>query len=354
MKRLSIISIAVALAALVLSMLAGRNVDQQRSQLVANQAQMQRVYLPRFGMDKYLADLRWVMLVQQMGQVKGGKITPEAGAYFADALEAITDMDPEFEKAYTMGAMLISSAVPIRAVKLLEKGVAQSRNPSWRYYFNLGFVAQRQLPNAGVPEEECQAKSLAAYEAACKLGDCPGHVERAWMYQATRGAGSDPVKVLLAQKDFVLKVHTDSFSDDSDSLTGGTNEFGPDSGTTAGRLSAWLAGRSRSLSHDLLARHLLETDAAKRQSIEADLKAVRAVYDQIRTLGLANADHACKHCLSAFGPGEFYCSSCGQEVKAYGYCRTCHAANGKLVLPHGAYCHVCGTKAAAKVTTANK
>ncbi|GAG48412.1 unnamed protein product, partial [marine sediment metagenome] len=65
MKKFPIVPIVVVIVAFALSILMARKVEEGRAGLVETGAV--RTYFPRLGLDKFVADLKWVKLVQEMG-----------------------------------------------------------------------------------------------------------------------------------------------------------------------------------------------------------------------------------------------------------------------------------------------
>ena len=136
-----------ALGAIVVSLLAALHVlqvglDHQRAAV----PKLQRfLYLPSgeqlrmavLGYHQMAADVLWLQAIQAMGE---RKISPEAGAWIAHALDVITTLDPRFVRVYQAGGIALTTLVPLYAEsnRLLAKGI--EHNPDdWQLPFLLGF-----------------------------------------------------------------------------------------------------------------------------------------------------------------------------------------------------------------------
>jgi len=349
MKRLSFIPFIVAVAALVVAIVCGNSVKAQRAQLVTKQAQLQRTYMPLLGIEKYIADLRWIWLIQQMGR-QSGELDAKGAAYFADVIDRLTDLDPDLEQAYLLATMHIAHAAPVQAVELLQKANRYGSTSSWRWPFLAGHISERYLNRAGVKEDESLQMAENFFWESASLSGCPSYVERAWLRLKTRGAGDDPVQQLLAQKLEVAKL-AQAYSGAAFNGAAFNGAEGDESMmpmdrsmmmevSMPQRLAATLMDRAHGQIGRLLNEKSQAADDAK-ATLAAQLTQLRGIYDEMRELGISSGEHVCKNCLTGYGAGEFFCRSCGHGVKAFGYCPTCWKV-GRLVLTSGNFCHISG------------
>ena len=338
MKKFPIIPVIVAVVALAISIVAGRKVESGRATVISNKDRLARVYVPCMGMDKFLADLKWVKLIQDMGKVKG-RMNENAAKYFARVLDSITDLDPDFHKAYQMGGMLISNELPQQAIDLLDKGRKYGLKEAWSLPYYSGFFAERFLPRKGEKSKtECLKMAEKYYEEAAQISGRPFYVDHAWMRLATRGAGEDPVAQLAAQRDFVMKLKPSY-----EGMEGMGEEMYMEGGMEMENspymlLSKRLIQRSSSLARKYVEDLDLAKDASYKQRLAGQLDKIRAVFEAFKPAG-----HTCDNCLNQYGPGQFFCAQCGEKVEAYGYCPGCWS-QGKMVITSGNHCHICGGK----------
>ena len=104
-------------------------------------AALQRMAL---SFDSTLADLYWIRAVQHYGRSRRGV---PAGRYelLYPLLDITTTLDPRFDAAYRLGAVLLAEAPPNgpgrpdQAVALLQKGL-RARPGRWQYLQDIGFV----------------------------------------------------------------------------------------------------------------------------------------------------------------------------------------------------------------------
>lgn len=117
-------------------------IDHQRA---AGPKLRQFTYLPGgehlkvavLGYRQLAADVLWLQVIQAMGE---RKISLEAGAWIAHALDVITTLDPRFVRVYRAGGIALTTLVPLHAEsnRLLSKGI--ENNPDdWQLPFLLGF-----------------------------------------------------------------------------------------------------------------------------------------------------------------------------------------------------------------------
>ncbi len=356
MKKSVVLALVIAVACLCLAIFAGRKVEDARSSLSSAAAAKTHIYLPRFGVDKFLADIRWVLLIQQMGRSQGDQLDGQAAEYYADVLDAISDMDPEFAEVYAEGAMAIAYAAPDRAVALLEKARRIAEIKDWRLDFYRGFIAERFLPRAGVPVADCETLAERAYADAATPG-APAHVARAWMRLATRQAGDEPLQQLVAQKEFVLARQKESTPDfDAGAPMDGeyphvaaTSAYDGAEGGVAASLAAWVQVRARDRSQVLLQALEEAEEGPAKSAILADLEVARQVFEEMRRSAArlaSDAGHICNNCLTEYGPAQFFCHHCGEKVVPYDFCPSCWGRGQRVVLS-GGFCPLCGESAPA-------
>ncbi len=114
----------------------------QRVLYVSSGAALQRMAL---SFDSTLADLYWMRAVQHYGRTRRGG--GAAGRYelLYPLLDIVTTLDPRFDVAYRLGAVLLAEEPPNgpgrpdQAVALLRKGL-RARPGRWQYLQDIGFV----------------------------------------------------------------------------------------------------------------------------------------------------------------------------------------------------------------------
>jgi hypothetical protein len=137
MKRFPLISTLIFVVGLVLAVvISTTRMSSLRQEMYASTpARLEHVYLPVLGIDAFWSNLKWVRLLQSMGE-ENVKMTndPEGrkvADYYYKTLDRITDLNPETELFYEFGASHISAVSPVKAIALLQKGERLSSEESW-------------------------------------------------------------------------------------------------------------------------------------------------------------------------------------------------------------------------------
>jgi len=97
------------------------------------------------GFGTLAADLYWIRAVQYYGSTKLSEAKNKNYDLLYPLLDIATTLDPRFNIAYRMGAILLSEGYPDgpgrpeEAITLLDKGIQESPT-RWEYYLDAGFV----------------------------------------------------------------------------------------------------------------------------------------------------------------------------------------------------------------------
>jgi tetratricopeptide (TPR) repeat protein len=147
LNRTTAIFATVLVAALGLSLLALRRLDQLRAGATLEDA----LYIPSphvlkrmsLGYDGLLADVYWTRAVQYFGRKH--HVGAEQYDQLGPLLDITTELDPHLVVAYQFGSIFLAqkppegAGQPEKAIALVERGIRE--NPAdWRLYFNLGWI----------------------------------------------------------------------------------------------------------------------------------------------------------------------------------------------------------------------
>jgi hypothetical protein len=97
------------------------------------------------GFNAVWADVYWIRAVQYYGGTKLSTGDKQNFDLLYPLLDITTSLDPRFNIAYRLGAILLSEAYPNgpgnpdQALALLQKGIREMPN-KWQYYHDAGFV----------------------------------------------------------------------------------------------------------------------------------------------------------------------------------------------------------------------
>jgi hypothetical protein len=97
------------------------------------------------GFNDLWADIYWIRAVQYFGETKLSKDETKSYERLYPLLDVTTTLDPRFNIAYRLGAILLSEGYPSgagnteQAIALLEKGLREMPD-KWQYAHDAGFV----------------------------------------------------------------------------------------------------------------------------------------------------------------------------------------------------------------------
>lgn len=185
------------------------------------------------------ADIYWIRTIQHYGRDRKSTRVANRFELLAPLLDLTASLDPRFNVAYRVGAVLLAEPPPSgpgridQAVALLEKGLRSNPN-RWQYAFDIGFIdywygsgndhfaaAARWFERAaGMPDAPIWLKQLAATTHAAG-GDRQGarallqelaNSEEEWIQRAARRglqqlAALDDVERLQTQLDLYVTEH---------------------------------------------------------------------------------------------------------------------------------------------------
>jgi hypothetical protein len=171
-------------------------------------ALMQKLTL---GFHTLWADVYWIRAVQYFGTTRLSTAKDKTFEALYPLLDITTTLDPQFNIAYRLGAILLSESYPNgpgepeRAIALLEKGLRAAPR-KWQYMHDIGFVhywwrrdqktaAQWFLKAEGMPGAPTWLRQVAVTmlaeggdrETARNLWtEMANHAEHEWMRQAAK------------------------------------------------------------------------------------------------------------------------------------------------------------------------
>jgi tetratricopeptide (TPR) repeat protein len=322
MKKSLLVHVIVMVVAMVCGAFLAKHLYKEQFQVDPSLKDVSNV--PIAGMHKFASDVDWMFFINYLGSLK--KVDNDNIDDITQKLETILAYDPNFEKAYQVGVMSLSVEAPEQAVKFLEKA-CDSKNKklqnNWKLPFYAGFILTHHM------KEPDYAKALKFYKMAIKRSS--GKPESYVVNSYLRALAHTQMKE--GEKDLqpaMLRVLFNEWK--MGSMADG---FG----------SMDVAGNTGSMIPDLDSRLLKAMQEAKKAA--PNNKDLGVMVEEIRTKVLVGK-HLCDKCLTPYGPGEKFCSCCGNELKVYGVCPKC----GTIM--KGDFCTKCGYKKPAEVKVAPK
>ena len=289
---------------------------------------------PLGGFNKFASDVQWMLFINYCGSINSVKKDNVDEIY--SRLNTILRNDPDFEKAYNIGGMMLSVRAPVKSAEILMRGANNpnlSRN--WKLPFLAGYVLSHNVKdkdwNEFRKEEKEKNKDNESYK---KL---PNRLQAAEsMFRLAVQRGNPPehhvVSSLLrtrAKRIAARKRHNGIpiVNDKHAYLCAWFDEWKKSSGEKDGMSNA-SSGIMNINERILKAAQEAKASAPGNKDI---LKTVEKIIGKV----LAN-QHLCPECLVTYGAGDKFCSSCGLKVTLYGVCNKC----GSVM--KGQHCSECG------------
>ena len=302
-----IIVVSVALGSMLASSLVTKQMTIAKSRDELSKS-------PLGGFNKIASDIQWMLFINYCGSINSVKEENVGEIY--NRLNTILRNDPDFEKAYNIGGMMLSVRAPMKSAEILMRG---ANNPNlknnWKLPFLAGYVLSHNVKDEDDPKRLKKAEEM--FRLAVQRGNPPEHhvVSSLLRTRAKRIAkkGQSNGIPIVNDKHAYLCAWFDEWRK--------SNNEQPESSFQAGGIAN-------------MNERILKAAQEAKASDPGNKDILRTVEKVIGKV-LAN-QHLCPECLSAYGAGEKFCSGCGYKVIVYGVCDKCNAVmNGK-------YCSECG------------
>lgn len=307
-----VIVVSVALGSMLASSLVARQMTIAKSRDELSKS-------PLGGFNKFASDVQWMLFINYCGSINSVKEENVDEIY--NRLNTILRNDPDFEKAYNIGGMMLSVRAPMKSAEILMRG---ANNPNlktnWKLPFLAGYVLSHNVKDKDDPQRLKKAEDM--FRLAVQRGNPPEHhvVSSLLRTRAKRIAqkGSSNGVPIVNDKHAYLCAWFDEWR----KTNSGKEEMAQTSG---------IANINERI---LKAAQEAKASDPKNKNI---LKTVDKVIGKVLA-----SQHLCPDCLSQYHAGDKFCSSCGYKVTIYGVCDKCGA------VMRGQYCSECGNVNKAK------
>lgn len=306
--------------------------------------QLERVYLPVAGIDKFYADAQWVKLVQEMaGQNtvpsdKEGK-RPSAEEekklrfkqmeYFYNQFNRLSDLDPNNTQYYLFGARFLQNDRPKDAMDLLSKGDTLLKDPTWelpqlQYHIVRNIMVGFDNPEG---EKEHLDEMSSLLKKAMDRPNAPAHMQTKWLnLQAKKnGFGNDDIgRLQLWAKYYLDKIRpvipTDMNTPDASGIPArpDANLIASESGMG---FDAGLESGLRDTIMKMAQRMALENWQKQQKAADAKQKAALAKTHKIIAdifFKIAPEGHYSPISLLSYEAGDLYDTATGTQVVPFG------------------------------------
>ncbi|HCE42594.1 MAG TPA: hypothetical protein DET40_03500 [Lentisphaeria bacterium] len=331
-KSLVIHILVIVIAAAAGSMIASALVnDQGRVSVNRNKTASKAM----FGFNKFLADVQWMLFINYCGSIDSIKDQNVDEVY--NRLAAILKNDPDFQKAYEIGALMISIKASDKAVELLKQGTDNPRlSTNWKIPFLAGFVMNHNVPKdkLGALIGKIKADSHWFFETAAKRSSPPEpHVISSLMRAKAEKLLNKKWKeniTIVNEKHALLCAWIDEALNAS-KVRMGTDDSG----------YSIVVSSVKDMNQKILQQAAnLKKNYPDNQNVLNTIAYLKANY--------LKGQNFCDACLAVYGPGDKFCSSCGTKVIVFGVCEDCGAVK------KGAHCSSCGAPKGAAAAPAPK
>ncbi len=327
MKKSLITHIVVMVIAVAISSWLASSLITKQMTIAKSRDQLSKT--PMGGFNKFASDVQWMLFINYCGSIHSVK-KDNAGEIYS-RLNTILRNDPDFEKAYSFGGMMLSVKAPVKSVEILMRG---ADNPNfvnnWKLPFLAGFVLIHNVKDEDWNEFRADKKlpdrlqtAEDMFKLAIERGRPPEHhvvsallrtkAKRIMLRKEYNGVPivNNQHAYLCALFEEWRKNRTEIEGYDITSSSGGGI-------------------------HDINNRILIVAQDAKASNPENEhiLKMVETVVSKVLT-----SQHLCETCISPYKAGEKFCSDCGLQVAVYGVCDKCGS-----VICNKKFCSSCGKK----------
>lgn len=314
--------------------------------------QLELVYLPAAGLDKFYADTQWVQLIQEMASqsIKGDKKDKnksekeneeaakkeraERAQYFYNQLDRLTDLDPNNEAYYMFGAMQIMNDQPEEAIKLLQKGDRLLKSPSWEYPFRQYHIIRNIIANRDEQKlKEFSDDMSKLLKDAMDRSNSPAHIQKKWLRLEAKRNGltdDDLGRLQLWANYYKKKAMTSMVSGESESSVGSQYQDVADN-----ELLNQVLTMAQTMAIENWKKQKT-ADAATKEKLQKEHETISKIFFEIAPKG-----HYSPVSLMPYAPGDLFDANTGTPVKPYGVDPEL-LEKGIIVIYKGPYSHVTG------------
>lgn len=319
MKQGSVLLLIVFVISVIISGLIAGDLHKKEYKIAKSRDRVSTA--PLAGFQKFAADVEWMRFIQYCGGIDN--VNDENAPEIARRVNQIIGFDPDFGRAYYEGALILSVKAPEKALKILDKGIANPRlKKMWKIPLLAGSIVMRPEMDKyykGKPMDLKKVKKAEAYyRKALSVSGHPKYTLNCVMRTESILLQSNEPKE-VKELEVWYKHWKKSYSMGGGLEMGMMGEGDPAGGVFGGedlRTSLINALRKAQAAYPNNARVL-------------ELKKI-VLKSAFNTL-FVDPDT-----LTPYGPGERFSATTGKPLKEYGVCTKCH----KIL--KGPYCVYCG------------
>ena len=318
MKRLPIY-IGVMVVAFIAASFLSAKLNKEQLKFAPEKANLSGT--PIAGFHKFASDVQWMRLVNYLGSLQ---TVDESNVKDVSArLQELIGLDPNLEKIYKDGALLISIADPQKTVEFLDTACKNEYlKNNWQIPFYAGYVMMHNAKPANY-DEAVRFFDMAMKRAGSDSG--ASYVVSSYFRAKAKSLAQKNPAFKGDERVALLQVLFDEW--ETNQKSGIEGSYGRES-SYAQNLNDRIIKALKDVK--VASDDYTPTEAGKKL---AD-KVINRIFDKA---------HICSNCTSTYDAGDKHCATCGNKVPVWGLCKvdTCKA---KLKGGNAPYCTVCGAK----------
>jgi hypothetical protein len=279
------------------------------------------------GFNKFIADVQWMLFINYCGSIDSIKKDNVNEVY--TRLASIIRNDPDFEKAYEIGTLMISIEASDKAVELLKSGCDNPRlSTNSKIPFLAGFILTHNVDKKEVPALSKKLKTDAEgfFEMAARRSSPPeSHIisnlmraKAAKLGKTWKPQGAKAAIQIVNDKHALLCAWINE-------TTGSKGKPGEEDMSSYSLVQSSTGNATQKI---LGLAANLKNEYPDEQNIAKTINELKS--------SILKGQNFCGKCLTVYAAGDKFCSCCGTKVAIYGVCEKCGA------VIKGAHCSACG------------
>lgn len=341
------ISALIMVVGFVVSVFAGRDLQQKRLDFYENDKREARWFMPWMGIDKFWSDIAWLRCINSLGSTQK-KMDENMMLYYYNQFDRITDLDPDFLPVYKTGVSNIAYTDLDRALKLIEKGETYANQKDYELPYQAAhWVLSIEARPAKEPEKKREAyeKALGYLRRAIGLPGVPWYVENLFLHTQAKKEGKYgkdipeleawyayyKKRLKEARQSAAAPAETDPNAPAGEAAPPPEPMVDVTSDPVLSRLRERIVDRCRSVMRDLIEKGRKVKGKAL-ENVMADRAKIRRIFN-----GLELSGHYSPYSLVEYAVGDLFDPVTGDPLVPHGIDLYDYETNGRITPIKGAF-----------------